>query len=74
LHLGNDDGTDEGSLVFEMVFTNREDAKRVYEKGERACIQAPYMHWSMGMVIANDVEYAEHDIDNLVKEFLGEED
>lgn len=53
-------------IEFEMVFTNREDAVRVYKKGVSAGI--PQLDWTTGTMIIDNVEYAESEIDMMAKE------
>lgn len=60
---------DEVGTMFEMAFNNYADARRVHEKGYLAFQGQMEWRWSISMIPAYDVEYAEHDIEQLEKEY-----
>ena len=59
----------EVGTMFKMAFDNYADARRVHEKGYFAFQGQMAWRWSISMIPADDVEYAEHDIEQLAKEF-----
>ena len=66
--IGQDDESDESSVLFEMVFPTREAANQVYFAAYAKFADCTWLRWSLTMALYDNVEYALHHIEELAKE------